>query len=180
MTKRFIILFNLLLITTTICYGQTSTSTENPYAKLILQQANLMGNALIKGDYDTFCKYTHPAIIKGVGGKKEMIKSIIELNSTMKQQGASMDGFIINNPSKIIKSRNELQCTLRQRVNMTFGKKRGYSLSTLVAISADGGKNWLFATTTNKDLAAMKKVLPNLSMDIIIPPDVPFKFSNPK
>lgn len=174
MIRRLIILFNLLLITNVICYGQNSIG--NPYTKQLLQQANLMGDALIKGDYDTFCKYTHPSVIKGVGGKNEMIKSIVGLNKTLKQQGASIDGFAMNNPGKIIKMNNELQCTLQQRVNITFGKKKGFYSSTLIALSTDGGKNWLFATAVNKDLAAMKKTLPNLSMDIVISPDTPLKY----
>lgn len=180
MIRRFIILFNLLVFATVICYGQRTSSSENPYKKQLLEQANLMGNALMRSDYDTFCKYTHPSVIKGVGGKGEMIKSIVELNKTLKQQGAFIAGFLISNPGKIIKTNNELQCTLQQRVNMVFGKKRGFYSSTLIAISADGGKNWLFATAVNKDLAAMKKVLPNLSMDIVILPTTPLKYYNQK
>lgn len=41
--------------------------------------------------------------------------------------------------------------------------------STLIAISTDNGKNWYFVDTPGKDIQTMKKALPNLSGELVIP-----------
>ena len=90
--------------------------------------------------------------------------------TNMKTQGMTFNNITFDNPTKIVKSGDELQCTLQQHTTIKLANGRAVATSTLIAISKDGGKNWLFVDTSNKDAAAMRKALPNLSAAIVIPP----------
>jgi hypothetical protein len=134
------------------------------------QQANTMGHAFLKEDYQTFAKYTYPTLLRSMGGENKMAATLKQVTDGMRLKGMSFSDIVVDSPSKIIKNDGELQCTLQQHTTIKLPNGRAITTSTLIAISKDGGKNWLFIDTSNKDLAAMRKVLPNLSSTIVIPP----------
>jgi hypothetical protein len=49
--------------------------------------------------------------------------------------------------------------------------------TTLIAISSDGGKNWYFIDTSVYNVNDLKKAMPDLSPDLVIPPAKPPKFT---
>ena len=134
------------------------------------EQANIMGQAFLKRDYQAFAKYTYPAIVKAMGGESRMATVLANSAINMETRGMTFDNITFDSPSKIVKSGNELQCTLQQYTTIKLENGRAIATSTLIAISKDSGKNWLFVDTSNKDEAAMRRALPNLSTFIIIPP----------
>lgn len=73
----------------------------------------------------------------------------------------------------IVKSGNELQATIAQHTEIKLSQGRLVSTSTLIAISTDKGSNWTFIDTSNKEMATLRKALPNLSPTITIPPQQP-------
>lgn len=133
-------------------------------------QAQKMASALVKADYATFCHYMNPAVLKMVGGEAAMTKQVSTMIESMKKQGMSFGNVSIGEPSKLLASGKELQCTIPQESEVKVQDKKVVSKSTLIAISADGGKSWTFLDTNNKDLAAVRKLLPNLSPAISFPP----------
>lgn len=152
-------------------YSQTKLETGNLLNLQAQHQANIMGNAFIKGDYETFEKYTYPAIVNAMGGKDRMTAALINSANDRKAKGMIISSIIVDNPSKIVKSGSELQCTLQQHTTIKLNNGTVVATSTLIAISLDGGKNWSFVDTSNKDASTMRKMLPNLSTAIIIPPE---------
>ncbi len=159
--------------------GHSQSSTENKSSAYhIQQQANLMGQAFIKGDYQAFAKYTYPAIVSAMGGENRMASVLANSATNMKTQGEVFDNISFDSPTNIVKSGNELQCTLQQHTTIKLANGRAVATSTLIAISKDGGKNWWFVDTSNKDAAAIRKALPNLSTAIIIPPQQKPVFTN--
>ncbi|MDB5150142.1 MAG: hypothetical protein JWQ57_4162 [Mucilaginibacter sp.] len=161
----------LILMILGVRLGYSQSASENkPSIARMQEQANLMSKAFLKGDYQTFAKYTYPAIVSAMGGESRMATVLANSVGSMKTQGMTFDNITFDTPSKIIKSGNELQCTLLQHTAIKLVNGRAVATSTLIAISKDDGKNWLFVDTSNKDAAAMRKALPNLSTAIVIPP----------
>jgi hypothetical protein len=167
-------ILKLAHITLLFIFCLTAYCNANPKDLLsdnaVQQQAKLMGEAFLKNDYETFARYTYPAIVKAMGGSKRMISALSQTVNDMRAKGMFFSGISVDSPSNIVRSGKELQCTLQQHTVIKLANGRAVVTSTLIAISQDGGKDWWFIDTSNKDVAAMKKSLPNLSADIIIPP----------
>ncbi len=149
-----------------VCNGQTRNID---YSNTIKKQAEMMSQLLLKKDFISFCKYTYPKIIDMMGGKQKMVEVMENGTKEMQSSGVEFLHVTIGEPSKIITIRNELQCTVPQTIEMKVPNGRLISKSTLIAISIDNGKNWYFVDTSGKDIETMKKGLPNLSGELIIP-----------
>lgn len=149
-------------------YGQVKDASQN-----LKQQAGKMGVAFINGDYKSFAGYTYPMILQSVGGSSKMIEVLNKTTYEMKAKGMSFSNITFDEPSKIVKSGKELQATIAQHTEIKFSQGRLVSTSTLIAVSANNGISWTFIDTSNKDMATLRKALPNLSTAIILPPPQP-------
>jgi hypothetical protein len=155
-------------------YGQVRNASER-----LTMQANSMGTAFIDGHYKTFADYTYPLILKSIGGTSKMIEVLNKTTIDMKSKGMTVGSITFDLPSKILRSDKELQSTIAQHTEIRLAHERIVSTSTLIAISNDNGLNWTFIDTSNKDMAILRKLLPNLSPSITIPPQPsPVRFAN--
>jgi hypothetical protein len=161
---------NLLLSTTMFLqsYGQVKEAPQN-----IKQQAGKMAQAFISGDYKTFVSYTYKPMVQGTGGAAKMEQSLAKVVNDMKLKGMSFNNITFDEPSTIVKSGKELQATIAQHTDIKVPNGRAVSTSTLIAISTDNGVNWTFIDTSNKNIEALRKAMPNLSPSITIPPPQP-------
>ncbi len=160
-----------LLFTATLffqSYGQVKEATPN-----LKQQVNKMGVAFVSSDYKAFAAYTYPLILKSMGGASKMAAVLTKSTNDMKAQGMSFTNITFDEPSKIVKSGKELQATIAQHTEIKLSQGRLVSTSTLIAVSADNGVSWTFIDTSNKDMATLRKALPNLSTAISVPPQQP-------
>jgi len=158
------IIFFLLFLN--FCNGQTKSAD---FPKTIKEQATMMGQFLLKKDFNSFTKYTYPKIIEMMGGKQKMIEMMERGSKEMETEGTGFLKVTFGEPSQIITEKNELQCTLPQEIEMKVPNGRLVTNSTLIAISTDNGDNWSFVDTSGKDILTMKGLLPNLSIDLTIP-----------
>lgn len=163
--KRTSFTFILSVALFTFSLAQVKNATGN-----VKQQANLMGEAFIKGDYKTFVKYNHPNIVKMMGGEAGAAKTIAGMMDKIKKQGFNFDSLYFGEPTVIIKNGTEYQCTILQTIVMTTPQGRYANASTLVAVSRNNGVNWTFIDTSNKDEATIRQVVQNLSHKLVIPP----------
>ncbi len=159
-------LFSAMVFTTS--YSQVKEASQN-----LKQQANKMAQAFIIGDYKTFVSYTYKPMVQGTGGAAKMEQSLAKVVNDMKLKGMSFNAITFDEPSKIIKSGKELQATIAQHTDIKVPDGRAVSTSTLIAISTDNGVNWTFIDTSNKNIEALRKAMPNLSPSITIPPPQP-------
>jgi len=144
---------------------------------IIKTQAMDMANALVKKDFPAFIKYMHPDIIKLAGGKDKVLQKMDTVNTMATQLGATIKRIVIGNPGKIISYKNQLQVTLPETSEMNSGFGNLTLETTLIAISMDAGKNWYFIDTSIYSMKDVKKAMPDLSPELIIPPLRPPKFT---
>ncbi len=158
------ILFLGLLIASFTSFAQTPAQIA-----AVKLQAKTMVDALVKKDYNTFAKYTNPTVIQKMGGAAKMAESLKTGQSKLSEQGVAFKGVTLGEPSPILTVGKELQCTIPQTTEMKMQLGRVLAKSTLIAISADKGKNWTFTDAAGKDLTALRTALPNLSDKLVIP-----------
>lgn len=144
---------------------------------IIKIQAMDMANALLKKDFPAFIKYMHPNIIKLAGGKDKALQRMDTINAMAAQFGATIKRIVIGNPDKIINYKNQLQVTLPETSEMTSGFGNVTFETTLIAISMNAGKNWYFIDTSIYNMKDVKKAMPDLSPELVIPSPKPPKFT---
>lgn len=168
----------LLFLSTTIFNIQAQSIDQNKLSAILKQQASRMGIAFVGGDYTTFANYTYPLILKSMGGAVKMAAILTKSTKGMKAQGMIFSNITFDEPSKIVKSGKELQASIAQHTEIKLSQGRLISTSTLIAVSTDNGINWTFIDTSNKDMATLRKALPNLSPSISIPtPQPPVRYN---
>jgi hypothetical protein len=151
----------------------TNNYTQSSLSVTVNNQVSKMGQAFIRGDYKVFAHYTYPEIVKMMGGENKMAVQLAKITGDMKNQGMKFNNITFGEVSKILKSGNQLQCTIAQHTEIKLPNGRAVSTSTLIGISTDGGRNWTFVDTSNKEISTIRKLLPNLNSAITIPPQQP-------
>ncbi|MHA4807327.1 hypothetical protein ACX0G9_04450 [Flavitalea flava] len=155
-------------------HAQTVTPAGEKVAwQTLYRQARQMGQAFITGDYKTFSKFMHPALVKLSGGIGNLEAALVKVDGEMRSKGIKVTRIDFGAPSKIVRQAKEWQCTLLQQTDYQLPSGKIRSTSTLIAVSADSGASWTFIDTSNKDMQAIRTMLPNLSSAISIPPAGP-------
>jgi hypothetical protein len=147
-----------------------TTGNAQPMASVIKGQAMEMGKALAAGDVETFSRFMHPSVIKMAGGKEKVREMADTMNKVFKQFGGSVTRILIGNPAKVISYQNTLQTTLPQTTSIETSFADIEVESTLVAISNNKGKDWYFIDTSIYQESKIRKELPDISPDLVIPP----------
>jgi hypothetical protein len=159
------------------CQGNV-TINQAALSQTLMEQATKMGQIFISGDYKSFARFTYPKIVAMMGGENNLAAELTKVTKDMKAKGMAFSDITFDQVSKIIKSGNELQCTVLQHTEIKLPSGRAVSTSTLIAISTNNGNNWTFVDTSNKDISTIRKLLPHLSRSIIIPPQqVPVQYN---
>jgi len=68
-------------------------------------------------------------------------------------------------PKELIIQGSSYQCTFIQKQIMNFDEQKYFTLSTLIGISPDKGKQWFFISAT-KPLSKLQNLFPELSNDL--------------
>ena len=166
--------FSLILIITACI---TLPAAAQNYSSVIKTQAMDMAKALLRKDYTTFSRYMHPGITEYAGGKNKLIQQMDTANAVAAKFGAEIKRVLIGNPGEVVKYNKELQAILPQTTEMKTGFGNLALETTMLAISQDGGKNWYFVDTSLFNMKDVKKSMPNLSPELVIPPAKPPKFT---
>ena len=164
--NRLITLLILLIGLQTYSTAQYTQQITN-----VRNQARIFADATIKRDYNTVLKYTNiDGFPRGKLNKvtiPKALKILQTVDSQMIKNGMEIKSINFGEVLSIVKAGYELQCTLAQttETKMQFG--RTITKSTLLGISPDNGVNWKFIDATGRDSREMKKLLPNLSDQVV-------------
>ena len=129
-----------------------------------------MAQSLIKADYKTFCHFAYPKLLAMVGGESKMTQMVKESMDKVGSQGIKITEFTYEEPGKAFNVGKVWQSTIVQHTAMTIPNGKVMTTSMLVAFSSDNGQNWTFIDTSNKTDADVRKLVPDLSSSIVIPP----------
>lgn len=149
-------LATLLIIVTTFLNGVAQQQQQ------IKQAAELMAKATLKGDYKTLAKYTHPKVVKMMGGREKMVTILSSAINQMKSQGITFEDATVGDPQKIITVGTELYTVLPQRIVMKVNGQTISNASTLLANSSDKGKTWYFTDAGGMTDQQIKQLFPGV------------------
>ena len=163
MARIFICLITFLL------HLSTTAQIENK-SEVVLKEATRMANAFMKGDYEHFTSFIHPAFIMSIGGKSKMITELVQVNNYLKSKNAKISKIQLEPSVKFRQAGIEVQAIISQTTNIETNTELIRLFSILIGISSDNGKTWLFFDTSGKDIQTLQKVLPTLDPYLELPP----------
>ena len=169
--KRNILILVMLLCSLPALKAQTQDLTME-----MLKQAKDMSALFLAKDYEGFSKYTHPNVVKNMGGNKKMIATLKTSFKEIEDQGVVFTAINFATPSKMIAVGDEIQCTLPQMIEMKVPGGTLTANTTLIALSPDKGANWYFIDTAGNNLVNMQQLVPTLSNELVIPPPTDASF----
>jgi len=149
--------------------GQPKAADSN-YPTAIKQQAEIMGEFMVKKDFKGLAKYTYPKIVTMMGGDSMMAAKLEEGFNKMEAAGYKFLSVHFGEPSKVIFNEKEIQCTVPQILEMKVPNGRIVATSALIGISLDNGNNWYFIDASSaKDIQTLRETFPNLSSALVVP-----------
>lgn len=131
-------------------------------AAQIKAAAQIMATATLNGDYKALAKYTHPKVVKMMGGQDKMITVVKQGLEQMKTQGYKIESVKVGNPGKVITTPSGLYSALSQSTVLNVNGKKLSNTSTLLANSADKGKTWSFVDAGGMTDAQLKQIFPDV------------------
>lgn len=157
------------------CLALTARADEQ--TTVIKADAQKCAEAVVKGDYDGIVQYTHPRIVKLMGGKDKMIVVVKKGMEQMQQQGAKFDAASIGEPEAPKKMGAFLTCKVPQHIVIKISGGKLETDSELLAISEDGGKKWTFMDLGPVTKDQFSQIFPELADKIELPAKRPPTFS---
>ena len=158
-----------LLFTACFFISHISVAQER-MESTIKRQALEMARAILAKDLDKVVQYFPPKMVEASGGKSKVLAVRDSMNKFMQQFGAEVRKVVIGNPGKIITYKDVLQTTLPQTTQVAFMQSTVTLETTLIAVSEDKGKHWYFIDANMYRNPKLKASLPELSPDLVIPP----------
>lgn len=165
--KRKIIILLISLFSTAL---SVRAQSDQELATLALKHADSMAKCFIAKDYACFLKYSHPKVIKSMGGPQSALKKTREeFKKFEEEEGITFEALKFGTPSKMIHVGTEVQCIIQQQIEMLLPRGRMTAITTLIAISEDNGKSWYFTDASRFDLPSMQRLIPSLSNEHVFP-----------
>jgi serine kinase of HPr protein (carbohydrate metabolism regulator) len=168
--RKFILISGLFFLYN-LSAGQTVFIKDTASRQVLKEQVRKLSLALLKSDTITFISYMHPAVVAMLGSRQKAITYIGEMWSKSQKEGTSFADITTGEPSAIIVTKDEWQCTIPETMKMKSSK--GFLMiikTTLIAVSFDKGRRWYFIDTFRKSRDVLKAVFPTLSEELVIPP----------
>ena len=135
----------------------------------IKSEGDTMTKLFIAKDYKAFAKYTYLPIIEKLGGEEKMIQRIKDELDKFEKEGIVFLNCTVSAPTNIVHYKKTIQCVLNEKIEMKIPDCYLTAISSLIGISTDNGKKWVFIDTHGKDLKSLQLETPGLSNSLIIP-----------
>ena len=142
MKQLLFVIFFILSLDLTHAQKQPSDSTN--YPKSVVEQAIIMGNSFVQGDYSTFVQFANPSFVTLSGGKQNVIMQMQQNAKDLQEMKSSFLSVTFDEPTNIVQFGTELQCVLVQLATMKIPTGKLITKSPIIAISADKGLHWSF------------------------------------
>jgi len=141
----------------------------------IEELATSFANAYLQKDYDLIIKLTHPDIISK-GGGAEFAKTDLKANlDNPKSNMLEYTSIEVGEPIEYFQSGEETQTFIPVRFFLEMNKELYANTTHFFAVSKTKGQEWHFVNLDYYDQESLKIFIDNLSPEMIIPENQPFK-----
>ena len=130
----------------------------------------VMYDAFVKGDLDSFVRYTYPPLVEKMGGTEAMIATIKGGMAGMERDGLALKSATIEMPVQVVEAGEELHALLPMSLTMTAPGGELHAPSHLLGISADKGATWTFIDAGPLTSQHIAELLPSYNPALVLPP----------
>lgn len=162
-------MFKKILIAITLLSPLASSAQDIEPRTTALMAARDMCNALLNNNYHAYVQYTHPTVVSMSGGVDQFVGDLQRQMTTLNTSGSVVTKLYPGEPSSIIDTAGELQCTIPQNMEMKIKGGTIITEATIVGISPDRGSTWYFIDANGKDITMIRYVFPTISSKLVIP-----------
>jgi hypothetical protein len=146
--------FVALFVFHTVC-GQTAPSTTNapqsqststssksyPNAKT---QANLLTDAVLRGDYEKAADLTYPKLVKLIGGRAKYIEMVKRGMGEVMSDSVRIISTVAGDPLDVIEAGSEVYAVLPTTMRIRVAEGVLVGESYMIGVSNDRGEHWTF------------------------------------
>ena len=144
---------------------------EGAAAAAARKQATEMYQAFVRGDLETFVGYMHPKITDMMSGKEKAIETIQKTMAAAAAQGLTPTKATAAPVQQLVEvAPAKLQAIIPADVIMSSKDAEVRQRSYLLGFSSDAGKTWKFVDTGSGGADALRKIFPECSPALKIPP----------
>ena len=136
------------------------SAQSDPKSDLVKRKAEELAKATIAGNFAVVIDMTYPKIVEMMGGREKAISLVETGIKTMKENGASMAGFRIGDPSEFKTGGSDLFTVIPTEVDVKLPDSKLTGKSFLVGVSSDQGKTWFFADGAQLNEESVKAMFP--------------------
>jgi hypothetical protein len=144
--------------------------------------AKAMDEALIQHRYDDYSSFNHPTLVAQVeGGRRAMALQLAKQLAEISESGNTITAVWPSPPDVVIDTAGEWQATLQQYMTYRLPEGTIKSVTTIIGMSPDQGKQWYFIDAAGRNLDQMRQIFPKLSSKLKIakPTEPQFTADNP-
>lgn len=115
------------------------------FAEKIKAEGESCAKALLTGNYERVVDLTHPRVVKASGGRKKVIETLRNGLAELRRDGFDFHKVTFGKALDPVKVGAFLVSRLSQTVVMKTPSGQLQRQTSLMALSEDGGKTWVFA-----------------------------------
>jgi hypothetical protein len=138
-------------------------------SKKVSAEAQTCADALIKAEYETFARYTHPKVVEMMGGKEKMIELLRAGVDQMKEKGIKFADMTAGEAEEPRVVGDLVISIVPQTLVMKSPDMKIIQESSLLGISSDKGKTWSFIELGTITQEQFNTVFPDLADHVKIP-----------
>jgi len=165
MIKRLFLLAGLLFF---FCSSRAQFDTL--FIKTNIRRcADSLTHAFKTRNWDVFTRYSYPALVGALGGKKEFGDYIAGMFNTIPD--SAWKKYEAGKVIQVLKTGGDYQAIIELNSIIEWQGSRTTNIAYLIANSWDGGMFWTFFDSQG-DVAAAKLIKPDLDGRLTIPPQI--------
>jgi hypothetical protein len=136
----------------------------------VRSEAQKCTKALFEGDFEKFVDYTHPRVVKRVGGKAAMVAMLKGGLAQMERDGTGFLDAVVDESEEPRQVAGWLVAIVPTHVTMKVPGGRLLIESQLLAFSEDQGKTWVFIDLGPITADQFAEAFPELDGKVELPP----------
>jgi hypothetical protein len=133
-------------------------------------QAEECGRAFVENDFERLAFYTHPKVVRMMGGREQMVSFVRKGVGEMKAEGFETLSYVPSEPTQVLRVGRQTYAVVPATLRMRSPGGVLVSESFMIAVSSDGGKNWKFVSGGSADPARLKMLFPAAAGRLRMPP----------
>ena len=137
----------------------------------IKRQAQELGDAMIKRDFNRAADLTHPKLIEMLGGRDRFISQSKESMKEMEAQQWRIVSIAIGEPRDIVEVKNEIYAIVPTTMRIKVPDGILAAEAFMIGMTNDGGQHWTFvdSAAAREDNSGLKVLFPDAADRLRIP-----------